>query len=391
MQKEKSSEIEKRIEKAILAPSKKEEKRLLKLSDFKKRQRKNSIEARCMYYGKAISISAMTNTELNKKIRAYIREFNELNKPTLFPSAAPVPPLPPPVAEEPKPILFKDYAREYLEVMKKDDVQDSWYTRQESKIRLHINPVIGEKPLSEISGFDCKLLLKAIREKKIFRTAEEVHSLLKQIFEFAQAEGIITKNPMARIKFQHAERTHGRCLSFVEELHLLDIAKGTRYECHVILMLYAGLRPCECNSAYIEGDFIVANNAKRKDGKVEQKRIPITPMMKPYLPLIANLQKLPGCSLQNWFYKMDWDIHAYYCRHTFNTRLVKFKINPELRELAMGHKGDSVNIDTYTHYEEIAETYYAEFQLVDYRKALIHAQSMPKILTPKQPKQPRKQ
>lgn len=88
---------------------------------------------------------------------------------------------------------------------------------------------------------------------------------------------------------------------------------------------------------------------------------------------------------------MNWDIHAYYCRHTFNTRLVKFKINPELRELAMGHKGDSVNIDTYTHYEEIAETYYAEFQLVDYRKALIHAQSMPKILTPKQPKQPRKQ
>jgi len=114
-------------------------------------------------------------------------------------------------------------------------------------------------------------------------------------------------------------------------------------------------------------------------------------MMKPYVPLLSQqMQKLPSFALQNWFYDMDWDIHAYYCRHTFNTRLAKFKINKELRELAMGHKSDSVNVDTYTHYSEISDTFYKEFQKVDYREELNHAQNMPKILTPKPPKKPRK-
>lgn len=364
---------------------------MLKISDFKKRQRKNSIEARCMYYGKAISISAKTNTELNKRLRAYVQEFNELNKPTAFPSVQPESRAPAPTVEEPKPILFKDFAFEYLEVMKKNDVQDSWYTRQKSKLNLHILPQLGEKALSEVSGFDCKIVLEIIRQKNFHRTAEEVHSLLKQIFSFAQSDGVITKNPMARIKFVKAERMHGRCLSYVEESHLLSLAIGTRYQCHVILMLYAGLRPCECNSAYIESDFIVSRNRKRRDNKIEWKRIPITPMMRKYLPLLSQpWEKLPGSALQNWFYKMNWDIRAYYCRHTFNTRLANFKVNRELRELAMGHKSSDVNIDTYTHYTEISDTFYKEFQKVDYAEELVRAQSMPKILTPKQPKKRRK-
>ena len=70
--------------------------------------------------------------------------------------------------------------------------------------------------------------------------------------------------------------------------------------------------------------------------------------------------------------------------------MAKFKINKELRELAMGHKSDSVNVDTYTHYSEISDTFYKEFQKVDYREELNHAQNMPKILTPKPPKKPRK-
>ena len=377
---------EERDEKAILIPPKKEKQKLLTISQFKKRKRKNSYEARCMINGKAISISAKSTAELKERLRAYVEEFNELNQPKL-----PNERTEQQQKEEPKPILFKDYAFEYLEVMKKDDVQNSWYTRQESRLRLHILPLLGERPLAEISSFECKNVLETVRHKKLFRTAEEVHSALKQIFEFAQADGVVNRNPMARIKFQHAERTHGRCLSMVEEAHLLSLAKGTRYECHVVLMLYAGLRPCECNSAYIESDFIIANNAKRKDHKVEQKRIPITPMMKPYVPLLSQqMQKLPSFALQNWFYDMDWDIHAYYCRHTFNTRLAKFKINKELRELAMGHKSDSVNVDTYTHYSEISDTFYKEFQKVDYREELNHAQNMPKILTPKPPKKPRK-
>ena len=45
--------------------------------------------------------------------------------------------------------------------------------------------------------------------------------------------------------------------------------------------LYTGLRPNEYKTAVVEENFIVANNSKRKNGKTELKKIPITPMLKP--------------------------------------------------------------------------------------------------------------
>ena len=71
-----------------------------------------------------------------------------------------------------------------------------------------------------------------------------------------------------------------------------------------VLVHSTGLRPNEYKTARIEGDFIVANNSKRKNGKVELKKIPITPMLKPYLEDVSELhftrleQILPGTMCQ---------------------------------------------------------------------------------------------
>lgn len=54
--------------------------------------------------------------------------------------------------------------------------------------------------------------------------------------------------------------------------------------------LYTGLRPNEYKTAIIEDNFIVANNSKRKNGKVELKRISINPMLKPYLDGVTDLK-----------------------------------------------------------------------------------------------------
>ena len=54
--------------------------------------------------------------------------------------------------------------------------------------------------------------------------------------------------------------------------------------------LYTGLRPNEYATARIEGAFIVAVNSKRKTKKVEYKKIPITPMLRPYLDGVQELR-----------------------------------------------------------------------------------------------------
>lgn len=65
---------------------------------------------------------------------------------------------------------------------------------------------------------------------------------------------------------------------------------GTPYKLMFAVGLYTGLRPNEYKTAIIEGDFIVANNSKRKNGKVELKRISINPMLKPYLGGVTDIK-----------------------------------------------------------------------------------------------------
>ena len=42
------------------------------------------------------------------------------------------------------------------------------------------------------------------------------------------------------------------------------------------ILYYFGLRPCEVDEeTHIEGDFLITHNRKRKNGKIEQKKIPM--------------------------------------------------------------------------------------------------------------------
>ncbi|MCQ2387887.1 MAG: hypothetical protein MJ066_05545 [Clostridia bacterium] len=232
-------------------------------------------------------------------------------------------------------------------------------------------PLIGTARFEQISIFDCNAILREIRAQGHERTAEDVHNLLDQIFSYAELDGL-RKNPMKRIKFVRHERKNGRCLTFQEEKTLIEISWGTTYYRAVVLMLYCGLRLCECASAkvYDEDDrFIWALNSKRSKAhnKFTFKLIPITPMMKPYVELIHCTQEVQAHSIGNFISeKMGNGITSRFLRHTFNTRLAKFMIAPEFREFAMGHVSSSVNADTYTHYLEIKDTYFSEFQRVDY-------------------------
>lgn len=368
-EKEKANEIEGN-------PINKEIKGMLYISNFKKRRRKDkgSIEARASIYGRRISISAKTNEELDERIKNYVHAYNS----KISKTAVPVPDsrkpseIPPMVKRGE---FFQDYALKYLDLVKKGDVTSSWYEHQKKKLERYIFPFIGAKHFDEIKIFDCQEIIRNVLDLGFERTSEDVHNLLNQILDYAEVDGLINRNPMKKVKFHKHIRAKGRALTYEEEVTLLDRARGTRYERNVILMLYAGLRGCECDSARISADgmFIISNNAKRKNRNVkESKFIPITPMMKPYLPLLRahEGEEINTSSVIMWFNDTVHGLSPKMCRHTFNTRLLKFKIHQEFRELAMGHKSSDVNIDTYTHYSDVKDVYYEEFQKVDYRAGL---------------------
>ena len=140
---------------------------------------------------------------------------------------------------------------------------------------------------------------------------------------------------------------HGKALTKAEEKILLEQNKGTKYEKIFALGLYTGVRPNEYETAKVEGDFIVAKNSKRKGGKVEYKKIPISPMLKPYFKKEKSMD-MPGLQyIREQFNKALPNHILYDLRTTFYTRCEECGVAPPARDHFVGHSSSVLNA-TYT-------------------------------------------
>ena len=181
------------------------------------------------------------------------------------------------------PTRFDEFARFYFEKFRKRKVAPKTYSKDLLRLKNHLIPAFGSAHLRSITPVQCQNLIDSYLDKGQGKTAEEVFSLINQIFKMAIAHGLIARNPCAVIIREPHEREHGTALSKDEERKLLSATAGTRYQLLFAVALYTGLRPNEYYTARIEGDFILAVNSKRKNKKVEHKKIPITPMLRPYI------------------------------------------------------------------------------------------------------------
>ena len=235
------------------------------------------------------------------------------------------------------PTNFHEFATYYFETFWRRTVTAQTYKTETNRYKNHIQPLFGSLPIKSITPGMCQQLLDGITAKGYGKTADEVHGRLNQIFEAAIKHGLIKFNPLDIVVFIPHECEHGIALTKEEERRLLELTAGTVWQLMFAVALYTGLRPNEYASARIEGAFIVAVNSKRKNKKVEYKKIPISPMLRPYLEGVEELRfyvpqrirekfraLLPGHSLKDM-------------RETFNTRCVECGVNETARKRFMGH------------------------------------------------------
>ena len=208
------------------------------------------------------------------------------------------------------PTTFDRFANYYFEKFHRRKVSASTYRVAISNYKNHVYPHFGDMPLRQITAEKCQMLLDRLIAEDKPRTEENVHTMLNMLFKAAIKHGIIQHNPIDMVFHTKHEREHGKALSKDEERELLEQTAGTPYQQMFAIGLYTGLRPNEYKTAYIEDGFIVANNSKRKNGKVELKKIPITPMLAPYVK--------EGDSLS--FYRLEQ------IRHKFNGILPSHKL-----------------------------------------------------------------
>lgn len=181
------------------------------------------------------------------------------------------------------PVTFNSFCKYYFENFRKKIVSEDTFKADMSRFKNYLLPCFGERMIKKISPLDCQNLIEKIQLSGKGKTADEIFSLLSIIFKIAIKHGIIKHNPLDIIFHQTHERKHGKALTKSEEKRFRDALIGSECETALMISLYTGLRPNELRSIRIEDNIIIAINSKRKNRKVEYKRIPISTMLAPYL------------------------------------------------------------------------------------------------------------
>lgn len=286
-----------------------------------------SYEARYRRHGYNISVSASSLEELIPRFIEALHA-NEYSAPKV-------------------PTTFHEFATYYFENFRKRKVKPLTYENDTYRYNNHLKPVFGSMPLRSILPAQCQALIDKYIKKGQGRTADEVYSLLNVIFKMAIAHGILTNNPLALVVKERHERKHGKALSKDEEKLLLEKTASTRYQLLFAVALYTGMRPNEYATARIEGGFIVAVNSKRKNNKVEYKKIPITPMLRPYLDGVTELQFPRIEYMRDKFNSILPGHRLYDLRTTFYTRCQECGIADVARMEFVGHSLGALG-DAYT-------------------------------------------
>ena len=261
------------------------------------------------------------------------------------------------------PSTFDKFANYFFEKFYKRKVGQSTFRVAMSNYKNHVFPHFGDMPLKSITADKCQELLDRLIDEDKVRTEENVFTMLNMIFKAAVKHGVMAHNPIDMVFHTKHEREHGKALTKDEEKLLLSSTAGTQYQTMFALALYTGLRPNEYKTAVIDGDFIVANNSKRKNGKVESKKIPITPMLAPYLEGVKELHFTRLEQIRHKFNGILPDHKLYDLRTTFYTRCMECGVAEVATKTFVGHALGGM-ADTYTDLSD--EFLYTEGQKLKY-------------------------
>lgn len=236
---------------------------------------------------------------------------------------------------------LQEFALYYFEKHRKGKVSPQTYKCDFGRLTNYIFPALGKMDIKKITPDKCQTLLQSIQVDGKGKTADEVYSLLSIIFKGAIAYGILQKSPLVIVQHTKHVKESGTALSREEEKLLFARLTEPNFCIALALALFTGLRPNELSTAKIQGDFIVAINSKRKNGKIEYKRIPIINRLRPFLK--DGIPELPTPQLLRRRVSAALPNHKLYdLRTTFYTRCDEYGVAPPARDEFVGHSGGAL-------------------------------------------------
>ena len=244
-----------------------------------------------------------------------------------------------------------------------EEIFDEWYMVKEGTItdkalqRFHVNfynlpETLQKKPIKEVRTGDLNKVMQEVNDRKY----EDLRTLFNGIFKYAIASGIITHNPVAMIKFKRAERESHQAFTKDEIFTFFQKIQEPKYDRirqASYILFFFGLRPCEIDEELRrEGEFLIARNRKRKNGKIEHKKIPVPKEADDYInweqPLTFGVT---AKIYYEWYKEIFGDKTPYSFRHTFCTICQEY-VRQEIVDIWMGDSPQRLTGRVYTHFSD---------------------------------------
>lgn len=269
-------------------------------------------------------------------------------------------------------LLFNEYFMRWLETVKKPYIKESTFNGYMQVFKSNIESTFMELALAEIDSFFLQNLINGFTQSERYRTAKKVYNLLSPCFDYAVADGILDRNPMAKVVIPKYEIKQGCPITHEEEKILVSALKKTKsiYAQAFVFLMYTGLRVGELASVKQDGEWFEAVTEKGRKGlKAKIRRIPVSPNLKRLLPLIdvEAIKKLNKNTISRHLSDFIENHHTHDLRHTFVTRAQEVGIRREIVSLWVGHAADSsITTTVYTHLDRNKEIQLQEIKKFDY-------------------------
>jgi len=168
------------------------------------------------------------------------------------------------------------------------------------------------------------------------------------IFQYAKDNHSITQNPRNAVFLPKRESQNVVAQTKQEEREFLNNLKGSKFELCFAIALYTGIRPNEYTSVEIDTkkQFIIAKNSKlkkKRDGEIVYKKIPITPMLRPYVENQPNIMMYTAKYLRKYYSEFIENHILYDLRTTFYSRCKECHVEEYALKAFMGHSLKSVD------------------------------------------------
>mgnify|MGYP001863575940 CR=1 FL=1 len=255
--------------------------------------------------------------------------------------------------DEPKKskLTFGKLADEWL-TYKKGKIADKTLREYSLYISRDFAPLLN-KGIKEIRTGDIDAIMREMGE----RLYESTRIVINSVFKYAIASGVITHNPVTLLPFKRAKRVNRTPLTPAQLTHFLKEIKLPQYneirQC-AYAMYFCGLRPCELNyEAHFENGFLIARNRKRKNGKVEYKKIPVPKEARGLLffdkPIALPFHYNNFARLMKKC--LNGEATSYNLRHTFASICAE-SVKEEVVELWMGDSPERLVGKVYIHFSD---------------------------------------